>query len=81
MKLLIIFITGRPSATQEVIGDKMDNVIKKEAIRILQIRRTKMNKHKLRKWRRKFRHLIKKRIEEREKAEQKELDDTVAGIA
>jgi len=69
-----------PSATQEVIGDKMDNVIQKEAIRILQIRRTKMNKHKLRKWRRKFRHLIKKRIEEREKAEQKELDDTVARI-
>jgi len=69
-----------PSATHEVIGDKMDNVIKKEAIRILQIRRTKMNKHKLRKWRRKFRHLIKKRIEEREKADQKELDDRVAGI-
>jgi len=64
----------------EVIGDKMDNVVKKEAIRILQIRRTKMNRHKLRKWRRKYRHLIKKKIEEKEKRQKKEMDDSLAAI-
>jgi len=73
-------VGDQPTATQEIIGDKMENVVKKEAIRILQIRRTKMNRHKLRKWRRKFRHLIKKRIEEKEKQEQKEMDDAVAAI-
>jgi len=68
------------NAAREIIGDKMENLVKKEAIRILQIRRTKMNRHKLRKWRRKYRHLIKLKIEEKEMKEKKEMDDTLSGI-
>jgi len=69
-----------PNAVVEIIGDRMDNVVKKEAKRILQIKRTKMNRHKLLKWRRKYKHLIKTRLEKKEKAEKKELDDAVAAI-
>ena len=57
----------------------MDNLIKKEAKIIMQIRRTKMNKHKLRKWRRKYRHFLKIKWETYEKRAAQALDDAVAG--
>jgi len=77
-----VIVGDQPSPYDEVeiIGDRMDNVVKKEAIRILQIKRTKMNRHKLLKWRKKFKHLIKTRIEKEEKQRKKELDDAVAAI-
>merc|ERR1711990_874669 len=76
-----IIVGDQPSADAvEIIGDRMDGLVKIEAIRIMQIRQQKMKKHKLRKWRIKFKHLIRKRIEAEEKAAQKELDDSVAAI-
>jgi len=69
-----------PNAVVEIIGDQMDNLVKKEAIRGLQIKRTQMNRHKLLKWRKKYKHLIKNKIERREKQAQKELDESIAGI-
>jgi len=64
----------------EIIGDRMDNLIKKEAKIIMQIRRSKMNKHKLRKWRRKYRHFLKIKWETYEKRAAQALDDAVAAI-
>ena len=57
----------------------MDNLVKKEAIRILQIKRTKMNRHKLLKWRKKFKHMIKARIERKENSEKIRLDRSLEG--
>lgn len=69
-----------PNAVVEIIGDRMDNLVKKEAIRILQIKRTKMNRHKLLKWRKKFKHMIKARIERKENSEKMRLDRSLEGI-
>lgn len=72
-----VIVGDQPStnAVVEIIGDQMENTVKIEAKRILQIKRTKMNRHKLRKWRRKYRHLIKQKIERREREYQEGLNN------
>jgi hypothetical protein len=68
------------SSNIEVQDDPTRVIIKKEAIRMLQIRRTKMNKHKLRKWRVKFKHRIRLKIAENEAKEKKEEEQALAAI-